>query len=150
MLLDTTFHNSVTLGAVVLGLIVTAATVIGILYGVRYKVSYEASAAAADELRKSLEDAHIREENLRSAAIEVKAQADALVHSLRDQLDKAHQTIAKLEAMPDLAQLAALMEAHEVRAQERYEGAERRMGERHAAEIQVLTSLATEIRKEGS
>lgn len=149
MFLAINFNDSVTLGAVILSVVVAIATVIGILYGVRYKVSFEASAAAADELRKSLVDSHNREEALREAAVEVKRVHDTLVISLREQLDKAHSTIAKLESMPDLAALAALLDAHEVRAQERYEAAERRMAERHTAEINVLTVLADEIKKGG-
>lgn len=148
LLLDVKFTDTVTLGAVVITALVALATVVGILYGVRYKVAYEASAAAGDELRKALADAHIREDSLREAAVEVKRQHDQLVHSLREQIDKAHQTIAKLESMPDLAQLASLLDAHEVRAQERYEAAERRMSERHTAEIEVLVRMADEIRRE--
>jgi hypothetical protein len=141
------FADTVTIGTIALAAMVSIATVIGILYGVRYKVGFEASAAASDELRKSLADSNLREEHLRESALLVKEQHDALTASLRQQLNKSNETIAKLEAMPDLAQLAALLDAHEVRAQERYESAERRMAERHQAEVDVLVTMAKQIQE---
>lgn len=122
-LLDVGFQNTVTLGSAVLGIMGAVAVIVGLIYGVRYKVAYEAASAAADELRKAIADERDRVGRL-----------EGIIAQTREQLTSAQTTISRLEQLPNLAAIVALIDKHEVRAQER-----------HEATTEVLTALTARI-----
>lgn len=115
------FTDTATLGALVVGALVSIAGLVAIVAGVRWRVSAEVSSATADELRKArADDKEIaadrearRTEELREALTREERTSEAL--------RAAQQTIARLESLPDLARVVQLLDAHEVRAQERHE-----------------------------
>lgn len=134
------FTETVTLGSVVLGALASIALLVGVFYGTRYKVSYLAASAAAEELRKSLADEKERgreeKETAAAALLATQEKYDAVVAQLRDSLTAAQKTIAQLEQMPDMASLVRLLDQHETRAQER-----------HEATTEVLRALADSVRR---
>jgi hypothetical protein len=97
-------------GGVVLGLLATLGAVVGVLYGVRYKVSFETEQALANARGEALSD-----ERSRVKALESRLAAR------NHELIELRNTIARLEALPDLTAIIRVMEQHEVRAQERHE-----------------------------
>lgn len=104
------FTDTVTLGAGILSVIGALAVIVGVIYGTKYKVGYEAASAAAKELRESLTDERDRVSRMEQQIV-----------SGADQLKQANATIARLESLPDFAKIVELLDAHEVRAQERHE-----------------------------
>jgi hypothetical protein len=121
------FTDTITLGSVIIGSVVAIAGLFGISRGVKWRVAAEVSSSAADELRKALSD-----EKEISASRETRLVEEA--RAAREALTAAQATITRLESLPDLARVVALMDAHEVRAQERHESV-----------VQVLKALTERI-----
>jgi transglutaminase-like putative cysteine protease len=139
------FQNTITLGSALLGMIGAVGVAVGLIYGVRYRVAYEAASAAADELRKSVADCR-----------EHVAKQEILLAAVRGQLSASHVTISRLEAQPDMdglvrmlekhdVEIAARLEAHEARADERALREERRAQERQEQQAAVMNALAQKI-----
>ncbi len=125
------FTDTITLGSVILGCAVAFGVLVAVVRGVRWRVAAEVSSAAADELRKALADEKALSADREQRALDQLTQA-------RGQLDKAQQTIARLESLPDLARVVSLLDSHEVRAQERHESV-----------VQVLQALTERITTNG-
>lgn len=109
--------ESLALAGVLIAGLAGIATIVGIVYGVRYKVAYEAERAASIALRESLADERARVKRLEGLATE---QAE--------QLRGAQDTVARLEALPNLAHIVKILDQHEQRAQERHENTARVLG----------------------
>lgn len=122
-----TMHETFAVAGVVLGVVAAFGLIAASIFGVRYKVAYQAENAAAESLRESLDDERGR----------VKRQEEAL-SSVRDQLKHANDTVARLEALPDLARIVKILDAHELRAQER-----------HEKTASVLTALVERVETSG-
>ena len=89
---DTSFDNTVTTGAVLITVILGLGTVVGVIYGARYKVGYEAASAAARELRSALDDANRREDDTKRA-LDASKESNA----------RLREEMKKMEALPNLA-----------------------------------------------
>lgn len=122
------FTDTITLGAAILSVIGALAVIVGTIYGTKYKVGYEAASAAAQELRNALTDERDRVSRM-----------EQQITDGADQLRQANATIARLESLPDFAQIVKLLDAHEVRAQDR-----------HEQTTSVLTALTDRILEGGT
>jgi F0F1-type ATP synthase membrane subunit b/b' len=113
---ETSFDNTISTGAVLITAVLGIGTVVGVIYGARYKVGYEAASAAARELRSALEDAARREDELKEAL----AESQATCATLRAE-------VTKLEALPNLAliidKMAETAERQDAAARDRLSGA---------------------------
>ena len=99
----TEFSNTITLGGVILAALATTATIVGIMYGTRYRVAFEAASHAADELRKALTD------------------AEARVETLEKEVASLREIVQELRRRPDLTALRMVIDAHEKRADSRHQ-----------------------------
>lgn len=109
-LADATYEPFISLGQILTVILVACGTLASLIYGVRYKVGYEAASAAGDELRKSLEDSHAREAELQEG---LKAQSE-----VNSQL---RETVRELESYPNLTELMKVMNESDASAQARAE-----------------------------
>jgi hypothetical protein len=100
-----TFEETISLGTLLVMTLVAVAGAMGVIYGGRYRVAYEAASAAAQELRQALHDAN-----------------DRLGEALRE-LAEARRVIERYEALPNLERIVTMMsdtaERSEARAEQR-------------------------------
>lgn len=96
------FTDTITLGGAILMAISTFGAVIGVVYGTRYRVAFEAASHAADELRKALQDAELR------------------VDHLEEEIRELRGRLLELSRRPDLSRLEQVIIKHENRAEERH------------------------------
>lgn len=106
------FTDAVSVAAVVVSILGTVAALVGVVYGTRYKVGYEAAAAAAKTLRESLADERDRV-----------TRQETQLRLANEQVTAAQTTIARLESLPDFGHVVTLLESYDVRAQERHDQA---------------------------
>lgn len=95
------FESTVSLGALILGVLVALTGLAALLYGARWKSAAEVeranSAAWEDQARRLMED----------------------VESLKGRLDRAEQRIEELEALPDFSSILLAISDHEAQAERR-------------------------------
>jgi hypothetical protein len=147
----TNFTNTITLGSVIVGALVAIATVAAVIWGARFKVSYQAASAAAEELRKSLNDANERGNRLE------KALQEALTT-----IGEQKETIERLAALPNLERVIQLMsdtaeraDAHAARRLEHgitrieqlFDAHEERALDRHDKTVAVLAGMAANLER---
>jgi DNA-binding transcriptional regulator YbjK len=123
-----TFQDSISLGTLLVMLVLGVAGVIGLVYGGRYRIAYEAASAAAKELREALRDAH-----------------DRLDEALRE-LGDAKEVIQRYEQLPNMERIVTLMteqaERQDNRFSARLEESERRADIRAGEAVKgVVASL---------
>lgn len=148
---STDFTNTITTGSIIVGALVAIATIAAIVWGARFKVSYQAASAAASELRKSLADAIDRGNRL-----------EAALHDAMTTIGEQKQTIERLSSLPNLERVIQLMsdtaDRADVRASERldrglirieelFDNHERRAVDRHEHLLPVLAGMAANLEK---
>lgn len=123
-----------TSGLSLLATIITAtlalATLVGIVYGVKWKVSADTATA----------NAVLWEQNARGEA----AKADTAIadkERLLVSLDEQSKTIAELRALPNVEKLAVVMALHEERAVERHTATLAAMHEQSLAVVGLVQQL---------
>lgn len=145
----------ITTGSIIVGLITAAAALIAVAYGARYKVGYEAASAAANELRKSLDDAH-----------DVIKRLEARLAEQATMIADQRSALERLEQLPNLERVIKLMtdtaDRQEQRAQDRLTGGlesvrrfieheleehELRAVERHEALLAAYAALVARVER---
>lgn len=107
LLADTGFQNVITTGQIVLGILLALSALVGVFYGAKFKVSYQAAEALATARGEAIEDAKAREQDLQSALAASK-EANAQLRA----------AVEKLEALPNLQRIMELMTANTARTEE--------------------------------
>jgi hypothetical protein len=97
-LLTAEFQNVITTGQIVIGTLLTAATLAGIIYGVRYRTAYEVENKVAEGNRQLYEMKDAESKELAAQLLEAK-----------DMIAKQSATVARLEQLPNLERVLQLM-----------------------------------------
>lgn len=154
------FADTITLGSIFIGLLLGLFGLFVFAYGARWKAAYEAEHAAAASLKDGREAFQLRAERVEAELKESMAQRDKSLQLIGEQ--KA--TIAKLEALPNLARIVEIMGETSVRqdaaADQRVELAitsiesyvaeqlahhEARAQDRHDAQMGVMEAIADKL-----
>lgn len=99
------FTQTVSIGVIILSGLAALATIVGIVYGVRWRIAYEVERKAREGV-EALADASA--ERVRGLAHE----RNELLHKLEDAttaIKEAEKTVARLEALPNLERVLELM-----------------------------------------
>jgi len=144
--LGSEFENTISTGQIVIAILMGAATITGVIWGVRYKVSYEAASAAAKELRQSISDGHEREHQLKVAL----ASSHETNAQQRQQLEKMKQLPDMSAIVQTIGEMSVRQDASSARRQEEtlktfvkeLSGHEQRAIARHDLQLQVLQKIA--------
>lgn len=117
------FSNTITTGSIIVGVLVSLAALIAIAWGSKFRVSYQAAAARAEQQAAHIDELLQREERLETRLAERDAkldERDAMITELRT-------VIERLEALPNLERVIRLMsdtaERQDRNASERLRGA---------------------------
>lgn len=102
------FQNSVTTGSLIVTAILAAGTVAGAIFGVKWKATAQAAAATIE-----LWQDNAAGEKLRADSLQAEKEAN-----IRE-IGELHATVTRLEALPNLQALVAILEHHEVAAEGR-------------------------------
>lgn len=126
------FNNTISTGVLVLSFLTGLGTVVGIIYGVRWKTAYQVEKATSGSLSERASVlAHERDDV-----------TEKLAEATRALLD-AHKTIARLEALPNLEAVLQLVGGSLERFGERQERMHREnveLGEERTARL--LTAIS--------
>lgn len=134
--------NTITLGAAIVTGILGLATLVGIMYGAKWKSRWD-QAQATLELYAKNAAGHEDRADLATLAMKELAEKTALEkEELLRQLADCREEIGRLRGRPDVAMLQDLAVNHETRAQERHDAAEARAQERHEAAMAADQAIA--------
>jgi hypothetical protein len=99
--------NTLTVGSIIVGILVSIGTLLSIIFGIRYKVAFETERAAREATKVNAEETGKRADRLEGALLD------------------ARHTIAALEKRPDYERVLTIFQetaqSHETRAQDRHE-----------------------------
>lgn len=139
------FSNTVSLGSTIIVAILALATLIGIIYGAKWKSRWDQAQATIElyaQNAKGHEDrADLAQKAMTDLAGKTASDKDALLRQLAD----SREEIGRLRGLPDVAALVELSNANETRAQERHEATLRGQ----EAMLAALTTLSAIHKKEG-
>jgi hypothetical protein len=123
------YKHTITLGSIILGIIVGLAGLVVFAYGARWKAAYEAEHAVVDSLMEGREAYKLRADRLEDELIERHRQLVSCTEAIGEQ----KQTIARLEALPNLSividKMAESTKRADGAAAERLAGALDKVGE---------------------
>lgn len=105
------WSDTISIGTVILGVFVALATLLGTIYGVKYKVNAEVQAKNV-EIQEKARDAAMDLYHMKDD--ESKALYDSLMEC-KDMVGKQAETIARLEQLPNLERIIQLMGEQSVR-----------------------------------
>lgn len=108
------YEATISLGAIIVGLLAGVGALAAVVYGARYKVVAETASARAAQLSDWLEEAQAREQRLEQRLAEALTALDDARRTLQEQA----VTIERLEALPNLERLVKVMHEERVRTDE--------------------------------
>jgi hypothetical protein len=139
--------RGITISVGVVGIIATFATILGVIYGVRWKIAYEVECKAregGEALNAALEE---RIRTLAHERDEFGVKCEELDRTLRE----AQKTIARLEALPNLERVLELVNGGLERMRDRLDAMHREnidaSKERDEAAEERTARLINEIRR---
>lgn len=152
----TRWQNTVTTGSVIVGTLVAIGSLIAVVWGVRYRVSFEAASGRAGQLSDWLSEALAREERLEARLVESQAKLEEALEVIAEQ----RGTLERLSKLENLEVVLGMMnrnaELADEKAKERLtmgldsvrryfdtelDEHETHAQERHDAQLEVLTSI---------
>lgn len=107
-LVAVSFQNSVTTGSLVITAILAAGTVVGAIFGVKWKATAQAAAATIELWQDNAAGLKLRADNLQ-------AEKELLIRDASE----LRATVARLEALPNFQALVTILEHHETAAESR-------------------------------
>lgn len=104
-MIATGFSNTISTGVLVLGAVGVVATIVGVVYGVKWKTAYAVQVAVAAGVQRLLDLSEERAQILRDERDAMQAKYDKSTAAVNE----ANKTIARLEALPNLERVLELM-----------------------------------------
>lgn len=136
LLLAIRWTGTISIGVAALAGIAAVGTIVGIIYGVRWKTAYEVQHATSDALA----------ERAKTLASE-RADLDAKLKEATTAIRNAEVTIARLEALPNLQAVLELMTATFDRIMNRVEELHTENRDAGADRMRVLVEKIDELRR---